>query len=339
MADSPMHKPAGPHEKAPSAEDFDRLAALIKPSWELDDAPFSMGNRSLTPQEWDQLRGESNGEASSHNGTHGRNGVSAPAAGEIVRASVPAAGELASAPPPPRVSSPPVFPQAAPRASAPSQPAPARRSVAPEPSTSQSRGLREPQPKSDVAVAVDASVKEWQKTSLAEELEPFPAERSRKGLYVGLAAAAVVIVAVFFFATRSSEPEAPAASPGAGAGVTAPADEKAPSVSNARVDIPPPAQPQAAAVAPKDPVAAPKEPVAAPKEPLAAPKDPAVAKERERPAPKEPAQEHTAPSRPAPPRAVAPSHNTAPAAPAPSPASKPAPKGNASGGIVRDVPF
>jgi hypothetical protein len=61
------------------------------------------------------------------------------------------------------------------------------------------------------------------------------------------------------------------------------------------------------------------------------------------PAAREPVQEHTSSSRPAAPtqpqpRAVAPSHN-APAKEPAAPSPKASTKGNASGGIVRDVPF
>jgi hypothetical protein len=45
--------------RAPNSDDLERLAGGIKPSWELDDAPFSMGNRVLTAAEWAVLHGKS----------------------------------------------------------------------------------------------------------------------------------------------------------------------------------------------------------------------------------------------------------------------------------------
>jgi len=334
MADPLLPKLAGPTENAPSAEDFDRLAALIKPSWELEDAPFSMGNRSLTAQEWEQLRGDppADGPSSSHalkNGSakpyapqagiesyieqprteHGgtengaQNGASrasgAPAALEVVPESVPV-------PPvqPARTSTPPAFPLTTPSSQS-------RNKALSE------RPVHTAHPAGDPfrSEAVENPPVPRRPISLSEELaldEESRPGKSRKGLYFGLAAAAVVILAGAFFATRSSDSD-PAPSP-------AETDTKGASVSNARVDIPP---------APSSSGNAAKEP---PSESSAPSRS------------NQPAREHAPPPRAAtppsqPPRAQPqPPHNNNAPPPLPPP-PKPSSKANPSGGIVRDVPF
>ena len=342
MADSPVHKPAGLTQNAPSVEDLDRLAALIKPSWELEDAPFSLGNRTLSADEWAQLRADPAGDAtSSRNGSSklptapqvapaDSNGVSAAAApaatnqaaDDAVTAPIPPVSPAASA----RTSTRPMaFPQttSAPSASS------ATAKALPDPASPSVRVSERPPTREDVAGASAAASASWQRASLVDELAPI--EKSRKGLYLGLAAAAVVILAGVFFATRSSDTDTPSAAPGAPGAPATPTGstettDKGASVSNARVDIPAPGTEQAA---PKD-----SDPSKATK-PDPRSGDPAATA---------PARDHTAPrggagagaGLPPLPHTPPAHNNNAPPAPA---APKASSKANGSGGIVRDVPF
>ncbi|WP_394827198.1 hypothetical protein [Pendulispora albinea] len=342
MADPPLPKPAGPHPNVPSAEDLDRLAALIKPSWELDDSPFSMGNRSLTAEEWEQLRGEpERGALQNGSSKHASATVSASAAGAPgaigVTASNGAAPKLevvadsGPMPPvaPPPSSSPPVFPLTTPSFPAgPTKPTAGTLegpSLAPDPFRNEVVEARPPVPVAAIPEPEPELVPARRRpTSLSDELA-MP-QKSRKGLFFGLIAAAAVVVGGIFFATRGSDGDAaPSASPEETSG-------KGASVSNARVDIPPTRE----TVAPTPPAST---------APAPAPAPPAREAPAARAATKEPDnagagrngaqnREHGSNSRAAPLPRLPATHNTPP------PAAKPSSKGNTnSGGIVRDVPF
>ncbi len=354
MADPPVHKPAGPHADAPSAEEFERLAARIKPSWELDEAPFTLGNRSLSAQDWEALHNEG-ASPSSRNGAQRlntpSNGASAappaPAppvnlSGSATLIGQPAADLPLSPPQPAATASPAKTLIGQPAASfLPPQPEPQRKATLvgqplpplafPEPvSAPQARALSEPPrppaPRDQPVVAkpqdsgwpppkAKSSGPASPEASLLDAIEEPP--KSRKGLFIGLAVAAVVLIGGIFFATRSSD-DADKASPAQSA---SPEGDKGASVSNARVDIPPP-QPPGANTPPPQPTVNPNAP-------------PPAAKG-------EAAHDHAHSAAPPPPRpapAPPPSHKSTPggeSAPAPSP--KPSSKGS-GGGIVRDVPF
>jgi hypothetical protein len=300
---NPSKGPAG-FEKAPlSSEDFERLATSFRPSWELDEAPFT-GAGSLSAADVRSLQGGGTRpeiRASVQAAINGSYAPAKPTLGQaepstkvIVEPAAAAAPPPPPPPPPPAADRPRVVASAGPWAASPAPPFLAPDAQAPVPS-----GARVPQ----------SRVTTVRPPRPRAESEPvFQGARPKTGLWIGLGAGALAVLGgvVWLASSGGSGPEKAAAIPEP----AAIAPEKTPSIP------PPPPEPVAAAPRAQPAPAAP--PVfAATALPQASP-----------PAGAAPAHA-VAMSPPAP-------HPAASPPPAPKPATASRPKGPT---IVRDVPF
>lgn len=325
----PAHKGASPFAGARLApEELERLAATFRPSWELDDAPFT-GPGSLSPSEIQVLQGGgthadvlATAHAAATNGAHApaapapvaANAAHEPENSVIIDRSITAdqiappppklAPPVAVAPPPPAVVAPPAGPTGtvvlppdqAPRI--PQRPAaPAAAPASRRPPPPQRRTAPSGAPARARAASVDVE-------------EPVFPKKSNKGLFIGLGAvAALLVVGGVYMAVSGSSADKAAA----------PVPTSAETKANDKTAAIPPPPPETTTAAP----AAPPATTTAQEPPATATATPAS------PAPPEPA--------PVPrPRAPAAAH----AAASPPPRSGPAPRAKKSGQtIVRDVPF
>lgn len=337
-----MAYPADPAAKAPATfanarltpEEADRLAAMFRPSWEFDDAPFT-GAGSLSPSEIQALQGggvraDVRAAAAAPtaiappltNGTHAAAPAHEPENSVVIDRSITAA----DLPPTAQPAQPPGVPNkaaaktimgglqapvAVPPAAAPvPEPAPAPPSVPPSRPAS-----RPPAPDFRVGPPVARSPASIRQAIQIDEPVVYP-RKSRKGLFIGVGAVAALLVGVgIYVATSGGEKPAP------GAATTA-AAEKPTEDKLSAVPPPPPATTTAEAVPATPPPPAQTTAAAAP---APAPPQPPVAPVTALP---------VAPTPPPPP----PQPHYAAAPPPPRPAAPPRPK---KGGqtIVRDVPF
>ncbi|MGO8993251.1 MAG: hypothetical protein ACLQVI_07970 [Polyangiaceae bacterium] len=167
-----------------SPEEAERLAAAFKPSWELDEAPFTQGNGGMDAAQIESLSRE--GDSSRMVAPHAppqRVETHEPEVSVIIDRSITAAEMDAQRPPPAAVPSRPAPVPQAPFA-APVFAAPAHQRVAPV--------MRSPR-SADDSLELPASLK-----------------KSNKGLYIGLGAAMVAAAAVLVVhgAMSSTEPSA-----------------------------------------------------------------------------------------------------------------------------------
>jgi hypothetical protein len=300
-----------------SAEDFERLATIFRPSWKLDDAPFTAG-AALSQDEVQALQTSAPHhqvrEAAAPNGTHSVASdpfaleQAAFAASAVSRSSAPPSIPLDTVPVAPARPSPPPAPPAAPvvpaaqRPTVPSWTAEADRSPFSPPALLPA----EPWARPTSAVA---------RTRILRR-----GGTSRKPIWIGVAAVIVVAGAGLWLWAANSERTAEAPAPPATSAANVdrapvPSESVAPVVSAAATTAPPPPP------AEEPPPPPPPPPIVEPPQHQAAPPP-------ETPVPK-PA--------PAPKPVAAPGLPPAVAAP---PAARPAPKPKpAPTTIVHDVPF
>ncbi|HTQ43947.1 MAG TPA: hypothetical protein VMI75_14415 [Polyangiaceae bacterium] len=319
-----MAHPADPAVKAPATfanarltpEEADRLAAMFRPSWEYDDAPFT-GAGSLSPSEIQALQGggvraevrAATAAALAHpvtNGTHAAAPAHEPENSVVIDRSITAAdlpskagaktimgGLQAPVAPPPSTAAP------EPALQRPPTPKPIQRPAAPD--------FRVGPPVARSPASIRQAIQ-------IDEPVAYP-RKSRKGLFIGLGAAAAVLVVVGIFAATSGG-EKPAPSAATTAAMEKPTEDKL-------AAVPPP--PPAATTADPTPAAPPPPVQTTAPAPPPAPVQPPVAPVTALPvAPSPPPQPHyaAAPPPPRPPPAAAPPHPK---------------KGGQT--IVRDVPF
>jgi len=325
-----MAHPADPSPKGPvaftharlSPEEADRLASMFRPSWELDDAPFT-GAGTLSAADMQALQGGGvradlrAAAAGSPFGTNGNGAHAAPAP----QAQEPASSVVIDQGPRPAPLAAkgtmmgigvqlPAAPPTAPLPEAPLSRPPSRPSQRP---LAPSFQIGPPTPRAQPVVAAPS----------ASDVQPYP-KKSQMGLWIGLGAAAVILLGVGIWAVASSGGEKPAA-PAATATATAkPTEDKLSSV-------PPPPPATATAAAATTTAAAVPVPPPPPATTTVAAAPPAVP---------------TAPVTALPVAPPPPTHVTVGAAAPPRPASFGAPaappqKTPRKGGptIVRDVPF
>jgi hypothetical protein len=334
-----MASPADPAPKAPAAfanarlslDDAERLAATFRPSWELDDAPFT-GAGSLSPSDLQALQGGGTHADVRAVAAHGSNGTHAPAtpaaAGHEVDDSVIidrsiTAEDIAPQGPGVKVGATmmgmpsPQLQQQPPVAQAPVHLAPQAAPQAPLQTAPRAPITRRPAaPSFNVSPPVQARAR-----PVSVDLEPGFPRKSKAGLFVGVAAAAAILIggAVWLIASPgSSEKVAPIPT------VNKPLEDKLSSV--------PPPPPETAAQAQPAPTATTAAPppattaAAAPPTPI--PTTPVTALPQATTAAPAPTRPVTAAAAPRP------NYGSAPATPAPRPAAR-----KPGQTIVRDVPF
>lgn len=329
-----MAHPADPAVKAPAfanarltPEEADRLAAMFRPSWEFDDAPFT-GAGSLSPSEIQALQGggvraDVRAAAATAvappatNGTHAATLAHEPENSVVIDRSITAA-DL-----PPNAAQPVGPPKPGGKTimgglQAPLAPPPAPEPVAappappPAPAASKPLSQRPAAPDFRVGPPVSRSPASIRQAIQIDEPVSYP-RKSRKGLFIGAGVAALVLVGVGIYATSSGGDK-----PVPGAATTTAAEK--PTTDKLSAVPPPPAT----TTADPTPPAPPPPPVqtAAPAPPPPTPVAPVTALP-------------VAPTPPPPP----PQPHYAAAPPRPAPAAAP-PRPKKSGQtIVRDVPF
>jgi hypothetical protein len=260
-----MAHPGDPFSNAQlTPEEADRLALMFRPSWELDEAPFT-GPGSLSPSEIGVLQGGGvRQDVRAATLGHGSNGahpepsvvvaqdadrtiVERAATAQDAPPSVPAIAP-AGGPPPPAIGSKtimgiqaPILAPAVP--SAPPGPPPAPPAAVQAAQATQAKGppsrpsQRPSAPTFDLA-AKPRAVPARPAAAVAVEAPSFRKKPSM-GLWIGVGAGAVMLVALGIYAVSSGgeKPEAPAAS----------ADK--PPVEDKLANVPPPPPPATAAVA------------------------------------------------------------------------------------------
>jgi hypothetical protein len=323
-----MASPADPAPKAPAAfanarlslDDAERLAATFRPSWELDDAPFT-GAGSLSPSDLQALQGggthaDVRAVAHASNGTHA---PAAPAAAEVENSVIIdrsiTAQDIAPQRPAPKPGTTMMgmpIPQQ-------QQPAAPQAAAQPAPQTAPRTGpitRRPAAPSFNVSPPASARAK-----PVSVDLEVGFPRKSRAGLFMGVAAAAAIVVggAVWLIASPgNTEKVAPIPT------VNKPLEDKLSAVpppppeTAAQPQPPPPPATTTAAAPPPATTAAASPPTPIPTTPVNALPQATAA--------------------PAPTRAVAaaprPNYGAAAASPAPRPAAR-----KPGQTIVRDVPF
>ena len=318
-----MAHPADPAVKAPATfanarltpEEADRLAAMFRPSWEFDDAPFA-GAGSLSPSDIQALQGGGvradvrAATAMAHpvtNGTHAATPGHEPESSVVIDRSITAA-DL-----PPKPGGKTIMGGLqAPVAPPPSSAAPAPEPVLQRPPTP--KPIQRPAaPDFRVGPPVARSPASIRQAIQIDEPVAYP-RKSRKGLFIGVGAAAALLVVVgIVVATSGGDKPTPSAA-------TTAAPEKPTQDKLAAVPPPP-----AATTADPTP-AAPPPPVQTTAAP--APPPPPVAPVTALP---------VAPAPPPPP--PQPHYAAAPPPPRPAPAAAPPRPKKGGQTIVRDVPF
>jgi hypothetical protein len=334
-----MASPADPAPKVPAAfanarlslDDAERLAATFRPSWELDDAPFT-GAGSLSPSDLHALGGggtHADVRAVAAHGSNGTHAPAAPAAAEVENSVIidrsitaqdigqqrpaarPGTTMMGMPGPQPLPQQHPAAPQPAPYVAP--QMAP---QAAPQTAPRTAPITRRPAaPSFNVSPPASARAK-----PVSVDLEAGFPKKSKAGLFMGVAAAAAIVVggAVWLIASPgNSEKAAPVPT------VNKPLEDRLSAV-------PPPPPETAAATAQPPPPAT-----------TAAPPPPATAAAASPPTPIPTTPVNALPqatAAPAPTRAVAvaprPNYGAAAANPAPRPAAR-----KPGQTIVRDVPF
>ncbi len=330
-----MAHPADPAIKAPltfanarlTPEEADRLAAMFRPSWEFDDAPFT-GAGSLTPSEIQALQGggvraDVRAAAATAVAPPVKNGTHAAAAHEPEN-SVVIDRSITASDLPSGAAQPVGGPKAGAKTimgglQAPLAPPPAEPPVAAPPAAPPSKPISQRPAAPDFRVGPPVSSRSPASIRQAIQIdEPVTYPRkSRKGLFLGLGAAAAVIVGIgIYVATAGGEKPAPAAA-------TTTATEKPTQDKLSAVPPPPPAATTTVTAAdPTPPPPPPAQTTAA-----AAP-----------PPPPTPVAPVTAlPAAPTPP--PQPHYAAAPPPPRPAPAAAPPRPKKGGQTIVRDVPF
>lgn len=323
-------KGSGLLESAPlTPDDFERLATAFRPSWELDEAPFS-GAGSLSPSDIRALQGggtHADVRATALTAAHATHAPAKPVVGAEEPASKVIVAPDSVRPPPPAAERPVVLQSPGPWAAASAAavaPAPgSMRPVAPAMGS-----VRPPAPGPLAAPVPSVAARSPSMPPLRPSLGTDPGlsdlKKPNTKLYAALGGAVVVIGAIIWLASGSSDKDKPAPIPAVAETV---AEKPHPSI--------PPPPPEdtvaAAAAAPAAPPAAvaPSRPVMTQPQSAAAP-PPVVAATALPQAPAVVAQ------RAAPPPAPAPHPAAAPPPPAPKPATASRGKGPT---IVRDVPF
>jgi hypothetical protein len=321
-----MAHPADPAVKAPATfanarltpEEADRLAALFRPSWEYDDAPFT-GAGSLSPSEIQALQGggvradvrAATAMATAHPVT---NGTHAAAPGHEPENSVVIDRSITAADLPPKPGGKTIMgglqaPVAPPPQSAPPAPEPALHRP-PTPKAIQ----RPAAPDFRVGPPVARSPASIRQAIQIDEPVAYP-RKSRKGLFIGAGAAAALLVVVGIFVAASGG-DKPTGSAATTAAAEKPTEDKL-------AAVPPP--PAATTTADPTPAAPPVPTTAAPAPPPA-PVQPPVAPVTALP---------VAPPQPPP----QPHYAAAPPPPRPAPAAAPPRPKKGGQTIVRDVPF
>lgn len=333
-----MAHPADPAAKAPATfanarltpEEADRLAAMFRPSWEFDEAPFT-GAGSLSPSEIQALQGggvraDVRAAAATAvappvtNGTHAASPAHEPENSVVIDRSITAA-DLPPSPAQPAGAAKsgaktimgglqaPVAPP--PEATAPPAPVPAAPVSKPV--------SRPPAPDFRVGPPVARSPASVRQAIQIDEPVAYP-RKSRKGLFIGVGAVAAVLVTVgIYAATSGGEKQAPGAA-------TTTAAEKPTADKLSAVPPPPPATTVADPTPPAPPPPPAQTTVAA--TPPPAPPPPPVAPVTALP---------VAPTPPPPP--PQPHYAAAPPPPRPAPVAAPARPKKGGQTIVRDVPF
>lgn len=331
-----MAYPADPAAKAPATfaharltpEEADRLAAMFRPSWEFDDAPFT-GAGSLSPSEIQALQGggvraDVRATAATAMAPPVTNGTHAVAPAHEPENSVVIDRSITAADLPPNAAQPVGAPKAgaktimgglqAPVAPPPQQAAPVPEPAPMPPSVPTPRPISRP-PAPDFRVGPPVSTRSPASVRQAIQIDEavvYP-RKSRKGLFIGVGTVAALLVGVgIYVATSGGEKPAP------GAATTA-ATEKPTEDKLSAVPPPPPATTTADPTPPAPPP--PVQTTAA-----ATPPQPPVAPVTALP---------VAPAPPPPP----PQPHYAAAPPRPAPAAAPPRPKKAGQTIVRDVPF
>lgn len=263
LSDPSSKDPPGSGARELTADDFERLAAVFRPSWELDEAPFSgPANLSAAEVESLQARGVASrvlGTVPTTNGSH--------AHAEQVAPSV-----VITEPPEPV----PVQPASPPPARSPAQPQP--RSVELRMATpAHAQALPTGRP-------AESSLARPRLPSLEFDELPAFARRSKKPLWIALSTVAIALASfgAWVLAGSSGQPRYPAenVAPAPPKAITTavetaarPAPEPAPPPPPAASPPPPLPTPVAAPASPPQPAAA-RTPATPPKPPLPAPKAP-----------------------------------------------------------------
>jgi hypothetical protein len=261
LSDPSSKDPPGSGARELTADDFERLAAVFRPSWELDDAPFT-GPANLSSAEVESLQAKDVasrvlGTGPTTNGSHAYAEQAAPSV-VITEPSEPVPLQPAS-PPPARSPA-----QAQPRSVELRMATPAHAQALPTGRPAESPVARPRLPSLDF-----------------DEVPAF-ARRSKKPLWIALSAVAIALagLGVWISAGSSGRPPSPAenvapAPPKAIATVVEtaarPAPEPAPPPPPAAPPPPPVPTPVAAPASPPQPAAA-RTPATPPKPPPAAPK-------------------------------------------------------------------
>lgn len=304
MPNSPEQKSIEPPAFSPVEVDaFEQIAAHIKPSWELDDPPFSTGRRSAPHGDWDAA-GPVSGARAAGAPAPSSDVSSAPLVGGPSTNGTARARSEGAANAPRAVA---LDPFASPLRD-PASDAKQRRGAASAPDASPAR----PRPPSAVREARASSPKVSSPSFTDESVAAM--RPSRKGLWIGVAVAALagVAVAFAFMQTSSAPPKGPTTTTTA-----APTTDPAPRTDTTAATAP--AATTSAAPAPT--FVAPVVSAAPP----AASSSPAATAATKPPTPRTPPTTRT-PIAPPPPRGTP-----------RTPGNRPPQKSN--GGIVRDVPF
>lgn len=309
MASPSAPKPSGIEAARPSVEDLERFAAAIRPSWELEEPPFSLTSRTLSVSDWEAIRGAAPSVRA----------VPDPPSAPALPPPAPSGALPPASLPPPEVGATSVPPIAS---------VPAQSAAPPEASVASPSFPPPPRVPTIEGSSPSLAPPRLANPSLTSLSDAFPAQKSKKGLYVGLVIAAGIAAAgVFAFSASpddatADDPKTTTAPPG-----TLATEPRAPSGREDDIPAPPPpAAPQPRETT--EPLRA-----ASPTTTTKPTRATNAASTRHTPAQNAHVSGSQAALRPpvatpkAPPRATT-------AAPAPKPSNK-----SGSGGIVRDVPF
>lgn len=277
-----------------SPEDADRLAAMFRPSWELDDAPFT-GPGSLEPSEVRALQGggvHADVRAAAQNAAYASNGahaVPAPQASHEPENSVVidrsiTAEDIAQAPPAKPVAVKPIgtgtmlgmaappAPQAAPQPvpAVPQAPPPPPVSAKPPPPTSVKPPPPSQRPKAPQFTVGPPTAARPKAVSV--DLDVGYPKKSRTPLYAGLGGVAVLVIGGIIWAASSSGSGEKAATPvptatqtveDKAAAIPPPPPATQAATAATTVTAPPPATTTVAAAPPPAPAPIPQAPVTA----------------------------------------------------------------------------